>query len=70
MVKTRQIRRSEGLEKLGRYVVNKHNSLVMFFNRLHFKERSFCFGTRYGNVKNINFLLVFSQPFIEAGLAG
>ena len=50
MLKTGQIKRCEGLEKLGRHVAGMRNP-IMFFSGFPKKNCEFCFGTRFGYVK-------------------
>ena len=60
VVKTEQIRRCEELEKLGRQIAATWNALLTFFYQLRFKNREFCFGTRFGCVKQTTFVSVFT----------
>ena len=39
MLKTKRIRRCQGLEKVGRRVVGSAQPAIMYFNRLHFKKQ-------------------------------
>ena len=50
-MKRGQIRRCQGLDKLGRNVVVMRTPPVSVFFQLRFKKRQFCFGRRFGRVK-------------------